>query len=83
VGIVYLGDRRRPPTIDQERCPLGHGELPLAEIIHSLLDAGYTGWFDVRLLVPEFGTDDYWGLLKQSQQAVAQMVPATVPRSLA
>ena len=30
IGIVHLGDRRVPPSVDQDRCPLGAGRLPLA-----------------------------------------------------
>jgi sugar phosphate isomerase/epimerase len=83
VGIVYLGDRRRPPSIDQDRCPLGHGELPLAEIIGALIDAGYAGQFDVRLLVPETSAADYGRLLDQSIQAFSQMAPAAASRTIA
>jgi sugar phosphate isomerase/epimerase len=83
VGIVYLGDRRRPPSIDQERCPLGHGELPLGEIVAALIDAGYAGQFDVRLLVPEIDPHDYSRLLDQSRQAFSQMIPAAASRSIA
>jgi sugar phosphate isomerase/epimerase len=83
LGIVQLGDRRRPPSIDHERCPLGQGRLPLAEIVRTLLAAGYDGPFDVKLIGPEIQVNDYWLLLEQSRLAFADFVQAAVPRSLA
>ncbi len=83
LGIVHLGDRRRPPSIERDRCPLGYGRLPLTEIVSTLVDAGYTGPFDVKLMGQEIETSDYWGLLGQSQLAFAEMAPAPLPRSLA
>jgi sugar phosphate isomerase/epimerase len=82
LGIVHLADRRLPPTSDQDRCPLGYGQLPLGEIIGTLLEAGYTGAFDVKLMGPEIETCDYWTLLEQSQLAFADLAVAAT-RSLA
>ena len=83
LGIVHLGDRRLAPSVDRERCPLGCGQLPLTEIVASLIEAGYTGPFDVKLMGQEIETIDYWALLDQSRQAFSDMVPAAIPRSLA
>lgn len=83
LGIVHLADRRLPPTCDQERCLLGCGQLPLGEIVGTLLEAGYSGAFDVKLMGPEIESSDYWTLLAQSRQAFANLTSATVPRSLA
>ncbi len=83
LNIVHLGDRRRPPSIERDRCPLGSGRLPLAEIVTTLVDAGYAGPFDVKLMGQEIETSDYWSLLAQSQQAFSEMAPASTMRSLA
>lgn len=83
VGIVHLGDRRLPPSIDHERCPLGCGHLPLSEIVLTLQTAGYTGAFDVKLMGPEIETSDYWTLLEHSQAAFAELAGASATRSLA
>jgi sugar phosphate isomerase/epimerase len=82
VGIVYLGDRRRPPNIDQERCPLGAGQLPLADIVTTLLEAGYTGPFEVRLMGPDIEAHDNWELLEQSHRAFAELVQSSLSRSV-
>jgi len=83
VGIVYLADRREPPSIDHDRCPLGSGQLPLADIVATLVEAGYTGTFDVRLMGPDIQHGDYGQLLEQSQWAFAELVQASTSRSLA
>jgi sugar phosphate isomerase/epimerase len=83
LGIVHLSDRRLPPSIEQERCPLGQGRLPLAEIVTTLQDAGYAGAFDVKLMGTEIEASDYWMLLEQTQLAFSELMPALAPRTLA
>jgi len=83
LGIVHLADRHEPPSIDHERCALGKGQLPLAEIITTLIDSGYTGPFDIRLMGSEIQPADYRRLLVQSQTAFAEFVQLANSRSLA
>lgn len=83
LGIVFLSDRLSPPSADQERCRLGHGRLPLVEIVTTLQEAGYTGAFDVKLLGSDIEPADYWTLLEQSQLAFHEFTPMAVQRSLA
>jgi sugar phosphate isomerase/epimerase len=83
IGVVYLADRREPPSIDHDRCPLGRGQLPLADIVASLIEAGYDGPFDVRLMGTEIQPADYGSLLKQSQRVFAELVQSATSRSLA
>jgi sugar phosphate isomerase/epimerase len=83
IGIVHLGDRRVPPSADQDRCPLGAGRLPLGEIVAVLHEAGYTGPFDVKLFGPEIEVNDYWNLLEQSRAAFTELAHASLPPSLA
>ena len=83
LGIVFLGDRLQPASAEQERCPLGHGRLPLVEIVSTLQDAGYTGAYDVKLMGPDIEACDYWTLLEQSQAAFGDLAPVAVQRSIA
>jgi sugar phosphate isomerase/epimerase len=83
VAIVHLGDRRLPPSVDHERCPLGRGQLPLADVVSTLQNAGYAGAFDVKLMGPEIETSDYWTLLEHSQAAFAELAGASATRTLA
>lgn len=83
LGIVHLGDRALPPSLDEERCLLGQGHVPLAETITTLQAAGYQGAFDVKLLGPDIETHDYWTVLEQSQIAFSEYATAPAPHSLA
>lgn len=83
IGIVFLGDRLQPPSVDHERCRLGHGRLPLIETVTTLQEAGYTGAYDVKLMGPDIETCDYWTLLEQSQTAFNEFAPVSVERTLA
>ncbi len=73
LGIVHLSDARHLPDGEQDRCPLGAGIVPLAEIVSGLQAAGYTGYFDVKLMGQEIETADYDDLVRQSQAVVAHM----------
>jgi sugar phosphate isomerase/epimerase len=73
-AIVQLGDARRPPNGEQNRCRLGQGIVPLAEIAAALKTAGYDGYYDVELLGEEIEADDYRSLLKHAKEAFAELV---------
>ncbi|MFO0789010.1 MAG: sugar phosphate isomerase/epimerase family protein [Pirellulales bacterium] len=83
IGIVHLSDRRKGPSVEQERCPLGRGCVPLGEVISTLQDAGYAGPFDVKLMGSECEGIDYWELLEQSQAAFGEAALSPAHRSLA
>jgi sugar phosphate isomerase/epimerase len=83
IGIVHLGDRRLPPSIDQQCCPLTQGRVPLGEIVTALQEFGYSGPFDVKLMGTDIEANDYWMLLEQSQIAFAELAHAPAPGSVA
>jgi sugar phosphate isomerase/epimerase len=66
IGVVHLGDRVEPHSVDQDRRRLGEGRLHLAELIRSLMEAGYTGDFDVELIGREIEPSRYGDVLKSS-----------------
>lgn len=74
VAIVQLGDARKPPADEQDRCRLGEGNLPLGEIVAALAAAGYDGYYDVELLGEEIETSDYHSLLEHAKAAFQQLV---------
>ena len=73
-AIVQLGDARRPPSGEQDRCPLGEGCLPLADIVAEFQRAGYRGDFDIELLGEEIEVSDYGALIAQSHRAARGIV---------
>ncbi|MBN2021741.1 MAG: sugar phosphate isomerase/epimerase [Pirellulales bacterium] len=74
VALVHLGDSKKPPEGEQNRCRLGEGTVPLGPLVAALRQAGYDGDFDVELLGEEFTADDYPSLLEHAKQAFAELV---------
>ncbi len=75
VALVQLGDARSAPTEEQNRCRLGEGVVPLAEIVAALAASGYDGYYDVELLGEEIEAADYHALLAHAKDAFQRLVP--------
>ncbi|MBN1911625.1 MAG: sugar phosphate isomerase/epimerase [Pirellulales bacterium] len=74
IALVQLGDARRPPEGEQNRCRLGEGVIPLPEIVAALKAAGYDGDYDVELLGEEFEPADYPAILEHAKDAFNRLV---------
>ncbi len=74
ISLVQLGDARRPPEGEQNRCRLGQGIVPLKEIVAALKSAGYDGYYDVELLGEELESADYGSLLEHAKTAFADLM---------
>jgi sugar phosphate isomerase/epimerase len=66
IGVVHLGDRVDPPSIEQAGRPLGEGRLELVGLVRALVDAGYVGDFDVELVGHALEPGQYETLLRSS-----------------
>lgn len=73
IALVQLADAKHSPREEQERYPIGHGALPIAEIVQQLDTCGYDGFYEVELMGPEIETIDYDLLLRETRAAVEQM----------
>lgn len=80
IAVVHLGDCKEAPDGENNRCPLGQGRVPLADIIATLEGAGFRGCFDVELLGEEIEATDYRQLIEHSKQAFRQAQRAKVPQ---
>ncbi len=74
IAIVQLGDAKHPPHGEQNRCRLGEGRMPLKEIVTTLVEAGYRGFFDIELMGEDLENSDYKELLAHSQRAFATLL---------
>ncbi len=74
VALVQLGDGRETPSVEQARCLLGEGAIPLAAIVREFLSAGYDGDFDVELIGEEIEAIDYHDLVEHAKQAFQRLV---------
>ncbi len=66
IGVVHLADRAEAHTLEVDRRRLGEGRLQLAEIVRGLVDAGFTGDFDVELMGREIDESQYADVLMSS-----------------
>jgi sugar phosphate isomerase/epimerase len=66
LALVQLGDARDPPHGEPNRCLLGHGTIPLRQIIDRLTAAGYGGFYEVELMGEEIEAADYCEVLAHS-----------------
>jgi len=73
-ALVQLGDRHKAHGIEQDRCLLGNGDVPLSRIVHNLLEAGYEGNFDIELAGEDIELNSYNHLLSISKIAFDRML---------
>lgn len=74
IAIVHLGDGMSEPDGEQNRCQLGTGSVPLSEIISTLTNAGYKGFFDIELLGENVEPFDYPTLILGAADSVRTLV---------
>ncbi|HLA86135.1 MAG TPA: sugar phosphate isomerase/epimerase family protein [Thermoguttaceae bacterium] len=74
VALVQLGDAKKPPDGEQNRCQLGQGVVPLKQIVAALKAGGYDGYYDVELLGEDVESLDYRLLIDAAQRAYAELV---------
>lgn len=76
IAVVHLGDSKRLPDGESNRCQLGEGTIPLPQIVGALEAAGYGGYYDVELMGEEIEAVDYRELLEHSRQAYQRILEA-------
>jgi sugar phosphate isomerase/epimerase len=72
LALVQLGDSRKPPRGEPNRCQLGDGTIPLGDIVQKLCAAGYDGFFEVELMGEEFEVADYRDVLARSARSFGE-----------
>lgn len=77
IAIVHLGDGKREPGRDQNRCRLGEGRVPIPEIVSALCEAGYDGYFDVELFGEDVDAVPYLELLTDSLRTMEDSILST------
>lgn len=81
LAIVQLGDCNRPPCGEQNRCPLGEGEVPVRDLVVELEALGYDGYYEVELRGEDVETLSYCDLIQRSIDVFGQcQVPQASPR---
>lgn len=70
IRLVQLGDSKRVPMGEQNRCLLGHGKVPLPAIVQTIEKYGYQGFYEVELFGEDVEHFDYSEVLAASFQKV-------------
>ena len=73
IAVVHLADAQRPPGGEVNCCLLGDGSLNISQLITSLHDGGYAGYFDVKLMGEDVESYEYEHVLKHSASAFDQL----------
>lgn len=79
IAVVHLADLAAPPAEDEDRRPLGEGVAPLQRILRTLIEGGYTGFFDVELTGPAIEGTDYGRLLQETRRRFDAAAAAPAP----
>lgn len=66
IRLIQLGDAKSAPIGEQNRCLLGHGRIPLHEIVKTVEECGYQGYYEVELLGEEMEHFEYTEVLAKS-----------------
>ncbi|HBO45610.1 MAG TPA: sugar phosphate isomerase/epimerase [Planctomycetaceae bacterium] len=74
VALVQLGDAKETPDGEQNRCLLGQGVVPLAQIVAALTAGGYDGHYDVETLGEDVEAIDYRELIENAKRVYADLL---------
>jgi sugar phosphate isomerase/epimerase len=68
IHLVQLGDAKHAPLGRQNRCMLGHGRVPLQDLVRSFIRHGYDGFYEIELTGAGVENLDYLQLLGESRR---------------
>lgn len=74
IRLVQLGDAKGAPIGEQNRCLLGHGFVPLTDIVRTMESHGYQGYYEIELLGEEIEHMDYGCVLDNARTAFESML---------
>ncbi len=69
VRLVQLGDAKHAPLGEQNRCLLGHGRVPLGDIVATFQAGGYTGFYEIEIVGQEVEHMKYEQILGAAKEA--------------
>ena len=73
IATVQLSDWKRPPRSESDRCLIGDGQIPLEQLVGTLIENRYRGYFDIQIWSEELWGSDYVDLLKRCQERFRSM----------
>jgi sugar phosphate isomerase/epimerase len=74
ISLVQLDDYVLGTPCSPDRAVPGDGDIPLARILGSLHDAGYSGPFDLELVGPRIESEGYPSAIRRGVTATTQLL---------
>ena len=74
LALVQLGDYALGTFDTPNRVAIGDGDIPFERLVGSLLDAGYTGVFDLELLGPRVEAEGYAPVIRRSVERATALL---------
>ena len=68
VRLVQLGDAKHAPMGEQNRCLLGHGIVPLADIVRTFQKGGFNGHYEIEIVGQEVEHLQYEQILGEAKE---------------
>jgi sugar phosphate isomerase/epimerase len=66
IELVQISDYAIGTRTTPERLVPGDGDIPLSRIVESVLDAGYSGVFDIEVIGPRIEDEGYESAIRRS-----------------
>lgn len=74
LALVQICDYNYGAFSTPDRSVIGDGDLPLKRLLGEILDAGYTGVFDIELLGARIETEGYRSAIGRSVQQAGELL---------
>lgn len=74
IAVVQVSDFVVGEELRMNRCVPGDGDIPLEWMIGTLLDAGYTGLFDIELVGPHIDKEGVVPAIRRSEEWLAELL---------
>jgi sugar phosphate isomerase/epimerase len=74
VGVVQLSDYVIGTTSTGNRAVPGDGDVPLERLVAMVLDAGFTGMFDLEVMGPRVEEEGYASAIRRSVEAASELL---------
>jgi len=74
VALVQIGDYKLGTFDIPNRCAIGDGDIPVERLLAMMLDAGYTGTFELEILGPAVEAEGYRGPIVRSVERTTEIL---------
>lgn len=74
ITLVQIGDFKIGSVSSPNRAVIGDGDIPLERLLRIILDAGYTGMFDLELIGPRIEAEGHLSATRRSLERATEIL---------